>query len=138
LLERRRRLLVAGTVGRIVSGLDLREPLHADGADLSDGVFEPSALNLIFDLEMPQGTFEGDELPFLESPGELGEIALGIDAMPFGAGIVVTFVVPHYQVSFTRKGKSSSKFVRKDDLAAVRRELKNYEAMKTLVDRWIE
>jgi hypothetical protein len=45
---------------------------------------------------------------------------------------------PYYQVSFTRKGKSSSKFVRKDDLAAVRRELKNYEAMKTLVNRWID
>ena len=45
---------------------------------------------------------------------------------------------PYYQVSFTRKGKSSSKFVRKEDLAAVRRELKNYEVMKTLVDRWIE
>jgi hypothetical protein len=45
---------------------------------------------------------------------------------------------PYYQVSFTRKGKSSSKFVRKDDLAAVRRELKNYEVMKTLVDRWID
>ena len=45
---------------------------------------------------------------------------------------------PYYQVSFTRKGKSSSKFVRKEDLAAVRRELKNYEVMKTLVDRWID
>ena len=45
---------------------------------------------------------------------------------------------PYYQVSFTRKGKSSSKFVRKEDLAAVRRELKNYEAMKTLMDRWID
>jgi hypothetical protein len=45
---------------------------------------------------------------------------------------------PYYQVSFTRKGKSSSKFVRKEDLAAVRRELKNYEVMKTLMDRWIE
>ena len=45
---------------------------------------------------------------------------------------------PYYQVSFTRKGKSSSKFVRKEDLAAVRRELKNYQVMKTLVDRWIE
>ena len=43
-----------------------------------------------------------------------------------------------YQVSFTRKGKSSSKFVRKEDLAAVRRELNNYEVMKTLVDRWID
>ena len=45
---------------------------------------------------------------------------------------------PYYQVSFTRKGKSSSKFVRKEDLAAIRRELKNYEAMKTLVDNWID
>ena len=42
---------------------------------------------------------------------------------------------PYYQVSFTRKGKSSSKFVRKEDLATIRRELKNYEAMKTLVDQ---
>ncbi len=45
---------------------------------------------------------------------------------------------PYYQVSFTRKGKSSSKFVRKEDLAAVRQELKNYERMKTLVDRRID
>lgn len=45
---------------------------------------------------------------------------------------------PYYQVSFTRKGKSNSKFVRKEDLNTVRRELKNYEVMKTLVDRWIE
>src|ERR1022692_3375931 len=45
---------------------------------------------------------------------------------------------PYYQVSFTRKGKSSSKFVRKEDLAAVRRKLKNYAAMKTMVDRWID
>ncbi|MGC9159758.1 MAG: DUF6788 family protein [Terracidiphilus sp.] len=40
---------------------------------------------------------------------------------------------PYYQVSFTRKGKSSSKFVRKEDLAAVRRELKNYETMTHLL-----
>jgi hypothetical protein len=45
---------------------------------------------------------------------------------------------PSYQVSFTRKGKSSSKFVRKQALAAVRRELKNYEVMKTPMDRWID
>ena len=45
---------------------------------------------------------------------------------------------PYYQVSFTRKGKSSSKFVRKEALNTVRRELKNYEVMKTLVDRWID
>jgi len=45
---------------------------------------------------------------------------------------------PYYQVSFTRKAKSSSKFMRKEDLAAIRQELKNYEAMKTLVDQWID
>lgn len=45
---------------------------------------------------------------------------------------------PYYQVSFTRKGKSSTKFVRKEDLPAVRRQLKNYEAMKRLVDRWVD
>ena len=45
---------------------------------------------------------------------------------------------PYYQVSFTRKGKSSSKFVRSQDLADIRKELKNYETMNTLVDRWID
>src|ERR1019366_6255319 len=35
---------------------------------------------------------------------------------------------PYYQVSFTRKG----------NLATIRREPKNYEVMKTLVDRWID
>lgn len=45
---------------------------------------------------------------------------------------------PYYQVSFTRKGKSSSKFVRKEDLAVIRGELKNYDTMKTLVDHWID
>jgi hypothetical protein len=38
-------------------------------------------------------------------------------------------------VSFTRKGKSSSKIVRMEDLAAVRLELNNYEVIKTLADR---
>ena len=45
---------------------------------------------------------------------------------------------PYYQVSFTRKGKSRSKFARKESLATIRRELKKYEVMKTLVDRWID
>ena len=45
---------------------------------------------------------------------------------------------PYYQVSFTRKGKSSSKFVKKKDLPAVRKQLKNYERMKLLTARWIE
>jgi len=92
-LPRSRRLLVAGSVCGIISGFYLREPLHAGGVDLRDAVLERGALNLILDLAIPQGAFEGDELPFLESLGELREIPPGIDAMPFGAGFVVTFVV---------------------------------------------
>ena len=45
---------------------------------------------------------------------------------------------PYYQVSYTRKGKSSTKFVKQKDLPAVRRQLKNYERMKLLTDRWID
>jgi hypothetical protein len=33
---------------------------------------------------------------------------------------------PYYQVSYTRKGKSGNKFIRKQDLPAIRRQLKNY------------
>ena len=51
------------------------------------------ALNVIFDLAIPQSSFEGDELPLLEGLGELREIPPGIDAVPFGAGLVVAFVV---------------------------------------------
>ncbi len=45
---------------------------------------------------------------------------------------------PYYQVSFTRKGKSGSKFVKRPDLPEVRKQLKNYERMKLLIDRWID
>jgi hypothetical protein len=44
---------------------------------------------------------------------------------------------PYYQLSFTRKGKSSSQFVRKEDLAVVRRQLRNYQRLRELIDRWI-
>ena len=45
---------------------------------------------------------------------------------------------PYYQVSYTRKGKSSSKFVKKEDLPEARKQIKNYEKMKLLADRWID
>jgi hypothetical protein len=44
----------------------------------------------------------------------------------------------HHQLSFTQKGRSSTKFVRKEDLPAIRKQLKNYERMKLLVDQWID
>ena len=45
---------------------------------------------------------------------------------------------PYYQVSYTRKGRSGTKFVRKEHLASVKRQLKNYTKLRELVDRWIE
>jgi len=45
---------------------------------------------------------------------------------------------PYYQVSYTRKGKSSTKFVKKEDLPTVRKQLKNYERMRLLMDKWID
>ncbi len=45
---------------------------------------------------------------------------------------------PYYQLGWTRKGKSTTRFVRGPDAARVRREVENYERLQTLVDRWIE
>jgi len=45
---------------------------------------------------------------------------------------------PYYQLSFTRKGRSSTKFVKKHCLATVRKQLKNYSRLRKLVDTWIE
>jgi hypothetical protein len=45
---------------------------------------------------------------------------------------------PYGQLSFTRKGRGTSRFVRKADLSQVKRQLKNYASLKTLVDEWIE
>ena len=44
---------------------------------------------------------------------------------------------PYYQLSFTRSGKSSTQFVREEDLAVVRQQLKNYQRLRELIDRWI-
>lgn len=44
---------------------------------------------------------------------------------------------PYYQISFTRHGKSSSQFVREEDLNEVQRQLENYRRLRELVDQWI-
>ncbi len=44
---------------------------------------------------------------------------------------------PYYQLSFTRKGRSRSKFVKKPHLSDVKKQLKNYARLRSLVDRWI-
>lgn len=45
---------------------------------------------------------------------------------------------PYYQLSYTRKGRSTTRFVRPKDLSEVKRQLKNYQRLRTLVDRWID
>jgi hypothetical protein len=45
---------------------------------------------------------------------------------------------PYHQVSFTWRGKNTSRFVRKDDLARVKRELRNYQRLRELMDEWVE
>ena len=45
---------------------------------------------------------------------------------------------PYHQVSFSWRGKNTSRFVRKDDLVRVTRELTNYQRLRELTDEWIE
>jgi len=44
---------------------------------------------------------------------------------------------PYYQVSFTWQGKSHSEFVRREEVAMVRQQVRNYQRLRSLVDAWI-
>ena len=45
---------------------------------------------------------------------------------------------PYHQLSLTRKGKSKTRFVRREELATIQKQLQNYTELRTLVDRWID
>lgn len=45
---------------------------------------------------------------------------------------------PYYQVSYGRKGKSSSTFVRAEEVAAIKKQLANYKRLMQLVTLWID
>jgi hypothetical protein len=45
---------------------------------------------------------------------------------------------PDYQLGWTRKGRSTTRFVRLENLSEVRSEIKAYERLQALVDRWVE
>ena len=47
-------------------------------------------------------------------------------------------MAPTHQLSSTRKGGSSTKFIRRQDLPAMRPQLKTYQSMILLVDRRVE
>jgi hypothetical protein len=44
---------------------------------------------------------------------------------------------PYYQISIKRHGKSTTQFVREEDLAEVQNQLDNYRRLRELVDEWI-
>ncbi len=44
---------------------------------------------------------------------------------------------PYYQISVKRHGKSTTQFVREQDLAEVQTQLDNYRRLRELVDEWI-
>ena len=44
---------------------------------------------------------------------------------------------PYYQISIKRHGKSTTQFVREQDLAEVQTQLNNYRRLRELVDEWI-
>ena len=44
---------------------------------------------------------------------------------------------PYYQLSFTRKGKSRTQFVRRHDVSLVQEQVRNYQRVKKLTDRWV-
>jgi hypothetical protein len=44
---------------------------------------------------------------------------------------------PYYQLSFTWKGKSSTRFVRDAERTQVQKQLDNYHQLRELVDQWV-
>lgn len=44
---------------------------------------------------------------------------------------------PYYQVSFTWQGRSRTHFVRREDVATVRRQLRTYARLRALAEAWI-
>ena len=45
---------------------------------------------------------------------------------------------PYYQLSFTKNGKSSTKFVNSKCARKVKMQVKNYSRLRKLVERWLE
>jgi hypothetical protein len=45
---------------------------------------------------------------------------------------------PYYQISYTRKGRSTSEFVKTEKVLDFKQQLKNYQTFKKLIDEWVE
>ena len=45
---------------------------------------------------------------------------------------------PYYQLGYTWRGKSSSRFVRPEQVAGMRRKVENYKRLRELVNEWVD
>ena len=45
---------------------------------------------------------------------------------------------PYYQLSYTWRGKSGTRFVRPERLAEMRRKVENYKRFRELVNAWVD
>ena len=45
---------------------------------------------------------------------------------------------PYYQLSYTRRGKDGTRFVKQADVPTIREAMANYARLRDLVDRWID
>lgn len=45
---------------------------------------------------------------------------------------------PRYELSYTRKGKSGTRLVKRHELAQIKRAVANYARLRALLDRWID
>jgi hypothetical protein len=45
---------------------------------------------------------------------------------------------PYYQLSYTRKGRHTTEFVKAEDVQEVQLQLQNYQLLKNLIDEWVD
>ena len=45
---------------------------------------------------------------------------------------------PYFQLSLTRGGNSKTRFVRREEVATIQKQVQNYATLRELVDRWID
>ena len=45
---------------------------------------------------------------------------------------------PYYQLSYTHKGRSKSEFVKKENLAEVKKQIRYYQRFKQLTGKWVD
>lgn len=45
---------------------------------------------------------------------------------------------PYYQLSWSRKRKNTTRFIRPGSVASVKQQVRNYQQLRALVDQWID